>query len=48
MKRLRLHELRELRALSQAELAERAGIAKATVNRLEKPGHPPSAASNGP
>ncbi len=41
MKRLRLRELRELRALSQAELAERAGIGKATVSRLEKANHPP-------
>jgi len=32
----RLRQLREERALRQDELAERAGIGKNTVNRLEK------------
>lgn len=35
MKKLRIREWRERRSLSQAELAERAGIAKLTVTRLE-------------
>lgn len=38
MRELRLREWRERRALSQAELAERAGLAKLTVTRLERPG----------
>jgi len=32
---LRIHELRQLKGWSQAELAERAGVARATINRLE-------------
>lgn len=35
---LRLREWRLRRSLSQAELAERAGVAKLTVTRLERPG----------
>lgn len=34
--RLRLRELREARGWTQAELASRAGVARATVNRLEQ------------
>ena len=34
---LRVKEWRERRSLSQAELAERAGVAKLTVTRLERP-----------
>ena len=42
MARIRLKEWRERRFLSQAELAERAGVAKLTVTRLERtePGNP--------
>jgi len=36
---LRIQELRERRGWSQAELARRAGVARATINRLEL--HPP-------
>ena len=32
----RLRELRELRALSQDELAEAAGVGRATISRLER------------
>ena len=35
---LRLREWRRRRALSQAELAARAGVTKATVVNLEQPG----------
>jgi transcriptional regulator with XRE-family HTH domain len=34
---LRVKEWRERRSLSQSELAERAGVAKLTVTRLERP-----------
>jgi transcriptional regulator with XRE-family HTH domain len=33
--RIRLRELRELRGLTQTALAERAGVRRATVNRIE-------------
>jgi transcriptional regulator with XRE-family HTH domain len=33
--RLRVKELREALGLTQAELAERAGVRRATVNRIE-------------
>jgi transcriptional regulator with XRE-family HTH domain len=36
--RLRLHEVRESHGLTQAELAERAGVSRATVNRYENAG----------
>ncbi len=39
MGQLRIREWRKRRALSQAELAELAGVTKATVVALEKSGH---------
>ncbi len=36
---LRLREWRAYRALSQADLAERSGVTKATIVALEKPDH---------
>lgn len=38
MPKIRLKEWRERRAFSQAELADRAGVSKLTVTRLERPG----------
>ena len=37
--RLRLKELRIRRALTQEELAARAGVSKVTIVKLEKPSH---------
>jgi transcriptional regulator with XRE-family HTH domain len=37
---VRLRELRERRILSQGELAERAGLSRCAVNRLERPDGP--------
>ncbi len=39
MSELRLREWRAYRALSQADLAERSGVTKATIVALEKPSH---------
>jgi transcriptional regulator with XRE-family HTH domain len=39
--RIRLREVRERRLLTQAELAERAGLTEATVNRIERGIHEP-------
>ena len=39
--RLRLQELRETKGWTQGQLAERAGVTRATVNRIER-GHPKS------
>jgi len=39
MTHLRLREWRAYRALSQADLAERSGVTKATIVALEKPSH---------
>ena len=39
MSELRLREWRAYRALSQADLAERSGVTKATIVALEKPDH---------
>jgi transcriptional regulator with XRE-family HTH domain len=36
-----LREWRRYRAMSQADLAQRAGITEATISRLEQPGHSP-------
>lgn len=36
-RQLRVREWRERRSLSQSELADRAGVAKLTVTRLERP-----------
>lgn len=37
----RLRELREDRLMTQAELAERAGVTKLTISRLERGAHRP-------
>ena len=39
MRRLRLREWRERRALTQRELAERVGMTAATINRIENGVH---------
>ena len=36
-----LREWRWYRAMSQADLAQRAGVTEATISRLEQPGHSP-------
>jgi transcriptional regulator with XRE-family HTH domain len=36
-----LREWRWYRAMSQADLAQRAGVTEATISRLEQPGHAP-------
>ena len=41
MQQVFLREWRRYRALSQANLAQKAGITEATISRLEQPGHPP-------
>jgi len=37
-----LREWRHYRAVSQADLAQRAKVTEATISRLEQPGHPPA------
>jgi len=41
MRLSRLRELREKRLLTQAELAQRSGVAETTINRIEKGYHEP-------
>ena len=41
MVRVFLREWRRYRALSQADLAQKAGVTEATISRLEQPGHSP-------
>jgi transcriptional regulator with XRE-family HTH domain len=42
MQQLFLREWRCYRALSQANLAQKAGVTEATISRLEQPGHSPA------
>ena len=37
-----LREWRRYRAVSQADLAQRAEVTEATISRLEQPDHPPA------
>jgi transcriptional regulator with XRE-family HTH domain len=40
MEQLFIREWRRFRAISQADLAQRAGVTEATISRLEQPGPP--------
>ena len=42
MQQLFLREWRRYRALSQADLAQKARVTEATISRLEQPGHSPA------
>lgn len=41
-RRLRLRYWRQKRVMTTAELAERSGVAKPTIIKLERPDHPPA------
>ena len=41
MQQVFVREWRRYRAVSQADLAQRAGVTEATISRLEQPGHSP-------